>query len=331
MDLQTGQVIETPLLETVQVTRRGEASTHGADVDAGSVRLVSENGQVRAVSDVGPGAATGLEDTVSRETVPAEEPAARPRSVAERVRAARQAARDRAASGLDSLATQVEGVQAGRTQARAAKEAQQLASQEAAAEQVRRKAEYDALPLSEKLRRRAEGIRGDQEPASEGESEASWRLGTAPGQGVQAKPQSLAEKVGAALANLQTAKKEDPPDETSAKGRRPSPPGKGGGSSTANKSLLDQLKGLGSAGAAKGSSPPKRGKGSGKKRGRPPKYSNDKRVVVVLQYQDAPPAADAKTVRRNPAVERAFDGAVAGDGWEGVDRQNPSRAYIYGI
>ena len=70
VDLQTGQVIETPLLETVQVTRRGQASTHGADVDAGSVRLVSENGQVRAVSDVGPGAATGLEGTVSRETVP---------------------------------------------------------------------------------------------------------------------------------------------------------------------------------------------------------------------------------------------------------------------
>ena len=54
VDLRTGQVREEPLLETVRVTRRGEASTHGADVDAGSVRLVSRDGQVTAIPDQDP-------------------------------------------------------------------------------------------------------------------------------------------------------------------------------------------------------------------------------------------------------------------------------------
>ena len=50
VDLRTGEVEETPLddrhLETLRVTKRGRASTHGKDVDTGGSTLKSRKGDV---------------------------------------------------------------------------------------------------------------------------------------------------------------------------------------------------------------------------------------------------------------------------------------------
>ena len=279
VDLRSGQVREEPLLDTLRVVERGPAGTHGADVDAGSVRVLSRDGQVHAVPDLegtegGPGHG-GVEEAFSDLSEPETAPvsggetalAVAPRlSLAERVRQANARVRESAAAGLAYGAGQLGEYEAGKAAARAEQEAKLKAKEEAAKQKAQDKAARAALPLSERVRLASERVKArdktaDSQASTGGDSASS---GTA---GVPGKKKSVAELLGRALAGGQGAQ--------------------------------------GGAGAKR------TGKGksaSGKKKGRPAKYSDDKRIVMVLQYENAPNQPSAKAASRGAKAWSIFDG-----------------------
>ena len=58
IDPATGQVIDRPLIETARVTRRGAQSTHGREIDAGSLVVESRHGRTTVEPDLDPAAET---------------------------------------------------------------------------------------------------------------------------------------------------------------------------------------------------------------------------------------------------------------------------------
>ena len=226
VDLQTGQVREEPLLETVRVTRRGEASTHGADVDAGSVRLVSRDGQVTAIPDQDPapaarqggafdasmdraetaalagntaGQAEAERDIAASLAAPTAQSSLRERLRAQ-ARANRAAvaqaagkARRQGAAAADSLAHNIDRFQAGVQQAKEEKAQAAAAKSRQQAERRQRGTAANAASDLRSLGDRLRGIGKSQEGAQPGQSGRA-------GQPEPAPARSLAERLGRAAS-----------------------------------------------------------------------------------------------------------------------------------